>query len=196
MIVHRLPHDPIHLYQYNNDPQAYKNPMGCGAFCTTMALAYYDLDHFGTYAAARQIFDTMRHVPFLGGTFEGENARFARKQGLFTASFDFGTVDDLTAAIDNAAPTILLINPGPFRIGRHDVLLVGYSADDAGNCVDLFVNNPAIQSDAQSAPPGLSYPGNDTIPTGTLQGKWTGCFTPIFGSSETFKRWLRQVQRA
>src|SRR6476661_7188080 len=140
MIVHRLPHDPIHLYQYNEDPQAYKNPMGCGAFCTTMALSYYDVGRFGTYAAVRQIFETMRHVPFFGGTFESQNARLARKHDLFAASFDFGTVDDLTAAIDKGAPTVLLVNPGLFGIGRHDVLLVGYSANDAGCCVDLFVN--------------------------------------------------------
>jgi hypothetical protein len=161
-----------------------------------MALSYYDVDRFGTYAVARQIFEIMRHVPFFGGTFESENARMARKHGLFTASFDFGTVDDLTTAIDNGAPAVLLVNPGPFGIGRHDVLLVGYSTDDAGNCVDLFVNNPAVQSGTQSAPPGLSYPGNETIPTGSLQGKWTGCFTAIFGSAETFNRWLQQVHRS
>jgi hypothetical protein len=196
LTVHRLPHEPAHLYQYNEDPQAYKNEQGCGAFCTAMALSYYDLGRFGTYGAARLFFDEMLHVPFFGGTFESQNAAIARKYGFFSAPFDHGTVADLIAAIDSGAPTILLVNPGIFGIGRHDVLLVGYGTDQAGNCLGLFVNNPAIESPFLTVPPGLAYPGNEVYATFALQGKWTGCFTPIFNTAAAFDQWKQTVNRA
>ncbi len=51
-IVHRLPHDPVHLYQLAQGQDAYYNPMGCGAFSTTMAISAYD-PAFGTYEQVR-----------------------------------------------------------------------------------------------------------------------------------------------
>jgi hypothetical protein len=187
--VHRLPRDPVHLYQFNSDPAAYQNAMGCGAFCTAMGLSYYDPSRFGTYAAARTIFASMLHVPFFGGTFESQNAVMARKLGYFSQPFDHGSVADLTAAIDCGAPTVLLINPGFLGIGTHDVLLVGYGTDEWGGCICLFVNNPAIETASLGAPMGLSYPGNQIFATASLQTRWTRCFTPFFDSQATFDHW-------
>src|SRR5690242_6629106 len=73
-IVHRLPHDPVHLWQLSTDPGTYSNPLGCGAFSTSMGLSCYDATRFGNYDSARNIFDAMFKVPFFGGTFESQNA--------------------------------------------------------------------------------------------------------------------------
>jgi hypothetical protein len=193
--VHRLPRDPVHLYQFNADPAAYQNAMGCGAFCTAMGLSYYDPVRFGLYSAARTIFADMLHVPFFGGTFESQNAATARRLGYFAQPFDHGTIADLTAAIDFGAPTVLLINPGFLGIGTHDVLLVGYGTDEWGGCVCIFVNNPAVESATLGAPMGLSYPGNQIIASSTLPSRWTGCFTPFFDSQTTFNNWRAHTHR-
>src|SRR5262249_23917730 len=155
-------------------------------FTTAMALSYYDLPRFGTYAAAREIFDQMLKVPFLGGTFECQNAAIGRRFNFFAAPYDHGSVVDLSAAIDNAAPTIMLVNPGLVGIGQHDVLLVGYSVDQHGNYLNLFVKTPAIESATLAGPAGPAYPGNEIIPVGTLSAKWTGCFTPFFASADAY----------
>jgi hypothetical protein len=193
--IHTLPILPTHLYQLNKNPKAYFNPMGCGAFTTAMALSAYHPARFGTYTAARFIFHKMRKVPFFGGTFESQNATIARHFRFTARPQNHGTLHDLTTAIDLGAPTILLINPGFLGIGRHDVLLVGYSKDTDGNPVHLFVNNPAIESPAQPSPPGLTYPGNETYPIAILTTKWTRCFTPIFSNTQTYARWKRQTHR-
>lgn len=195
-IVHRLPHDPKHLFQLNEDPGAYYNKMGCGAFTTAMALSCYDRDRFGTYAAARRIFAQMWKVPLFGGTFESQNAAMGRRYGFFTAPYDRGTVADLAAAIDAGAPTIMLVDPQWFfGIGRHDVLLVGYSIDTQGRYLNLFVDNPAYQSASIASPPGTNYPGNEVYPVDILPQKWTRCFTPFFASAAAFAQWRTTTGR-
>ncbi|HKP54437.1 MAG TPA: papain-like cysteine protease family protein [Chloroflexia bacterium] len=194
-IVHRLPRDPAHLYQRSQDPPNYNNPMGCGAFCTSMALSFYNPERYGNYGAPRAIFGEMVKVPFFGGTFEGQNASIAKKHGFFAAPFDHGKVTDLAAAIDHGAPTIMLVDPGRFGIGRHDVLLVGYSVDANGNYINLFTNNPEVQGATLESPLDEKYPGNYIIPVSTLPTKWTGCFTPFFSSAEAFASWRAQVGR-
>ncbi len=202
--VHRLPHDPVHLFQLNTDPGTYKNPMGCGAFSTSMALSYYDAARFGTYDSAHAVFDAMLKVPFFGGTFESQNAAVAHKYNFFAAPFDHGTVADLAAAIDLGAPTVILVNPKTFvsvgdidivRVGQHDVLLVGYSVDAQGHYINLFINNPWLQSGTQPAPAGLSYPGNQTIAVADLANKWSYCFTPFFQAADTFAQWRKTTHR-
>ncbi len=203
-LVHRLPHDPIHLYQLNTDPGTYNNPMGCGAFSSAMALSFYDSARFGTYDAAHTIFNQMLKVPFFGGTFESQNAAVAHKYNFFAAPFDHGTVGDLAAAIDLGAPTIMLIRPktilsiGQYdilRIGQHDVLLVGYSSDAHGNYVNLFINNPWLQNATQPAPAGLAYPGNQTFAVADLPHIWLNCFTPFFASAEALAQWRKATRR-
>lgn len=194
--VHRLPHDPVPLFQFNTDPRAYYNPMGCGAFSTAMALSFYDPRRFGNYDAPRAIFNEMIKVPFLGGTFESQNAAIARRYGFLASPYDRGTVTELGACINSGAPTIMLVNPGIFGIGQHDVLLVGYSTDTQGKYVHLFVNNPAIQNPTVAAPPGLAYPGNEVYQIGDLPKKWTGCFTPFFAAAEAFAQWRTVTHRA
>jgi hypothetical protein len=203
-IVHQLPREPVHLWQLNSDPNTYSNPMGCGAFSTAMALSCYDPGTFGTYTAARSIFDEMRKVPFFGGTFESQNATIARKYSFFATPCGHGTVADLAAAIDLGAPTILLINPKTIlsiaghnllQIGQHDVLLVGYSVDATGAYRNLFVNNPWLAAATQSAPPGLSYPGNQTLAAATLPNVWTANFTPFFPSADAFAQWRARTGR-
>lgn len=194
-IVHRLPHDPTHLYQRSQDPPDYFNRKGCGAFCTAMAFSFYDSGRYGNYATPRAIFCEMVKVPFFGGTFEGQNAATGKRHGFFAAPFDHGKVSDLAAAIDRGAPTIMLVNPGKFGIGTHDVLLVGYSVDANGNHVNLFVNNPEVQNATLAAPLNATYPGNEVIPVNILPKKWTGCFTPFFASAEALTDWRAQVGR-
>lgn len=194
MDIHQLPNLPIHLYQLNKNPKAYHNPMGCGAFTTSMALSCYNPARFGNYSAARYIFHKMVKVPFFGGTFESQNARIARHFRFTAHPQNRGTISDLTTAIDLGAPTILLINPGFLGIGRHDVLLVGYGTDSSGNPTSLFVNNPAIESDTQSSS-GRQLPGNETYPVATFSGKWTRCFTPIFPNSQLYAQWQSFTHR-
>jgi hypothetical protein len=169
--------------------------MGCGAFCTAMALSFYNSERYGNYAAPRSIFGEMIKVPFFGGTFESQNAAIAKKHGFFAAPFDHGKVSELAAAIDRGAPTILLIRPDRFGIGHHDVLLVGYSVDANGNYVNLFVNNPEIESATLAAPLDVKYPGNQVWPVSTLPKEWTRCFTPFFATAEAFAGWRAQVGR-
>lgn len=196
-IVHRLPRGPVHLYQLNRDPDAYYNEMGCGAFTTAMALSCYDPARFGTYATARHIFEKMWKVPLFGGTFESQNAAIGRRYNFSTAPYDHGTVADLAAAIDAGAPTIMLVDPRRywiFEIGRHDVLLVGYSVDSQGKFLKLFVDNPANPSATLTSPAGMDYPGNEIYPVDNLHQKWTGCFTPFFASADAFAQW-RAIRR-
>jgi hypothetical protein len=194
-VEHRLPRDPVHLFQMNTAPDTYHNPMGCGAFSTSMALSVYDPARFGNYGTPRDLFSQMLKVPFFGGTFENQNAAKARRTGFCANSYGYGTLADLAAAIDLGAPTVILINPNRLGIGQHDVLLVGYSVDGQGNYLRLFIDNPWEQADAQPAPPGLSYPGNQTIAAADLAHKWTGVFTPIFSSPDTERRWCAQMRR-
>jgi len=191
--VHRLPHDPVHLYQLAQGQEAYYNPMGCGAFSTAMALSVYDRA-FGSYEQVRAIFGQMIKVPFFGGTFEHQNAAVAHRFGYLADFYMQGTPADLLPAIDLGAPVILLVNPGVLGLGRHDVLLVGYS-EAAGAPLHLFLDNTAVESPTQSAPPGRAYPGNQTLTLADLSGKWTGGFTPIFRDSATQARWRNQAQR-
>ena len=194
-IVHRLQRGPVHLFQLNKAPDAYYNEMGCGAFATAMALSCYDPDRFGTYAAARRIFDQMWKVPLFGGTFESQNAAMGRRHNFSTAPYDHGTVADLAAAIDAGAPTIMLVDPKCLGIGRHDVLLVGYSVDTEGRYLKLFVDNPAYESATLASPPGTNYPGNEIYPVDILPHKWTRCFTPFFASAAAFARWRAATGR-
>ena len=194
-VVHRLPRDPVHLFQLNTAPDTYRNPMGCGAFSTSMALSVYDPARFGNYGTPRDLFSQMLKVPFFGGTFENQNAAMARRTGFCANSYGYGTLADLAAAIDLGAPTVILINPNRLGIGQHDVLLVGYSVDGQGNYLRLFIDNPWEQAGTQPAPPGLSYPGNQTIAADDLAHKWTGVFTPIFSSPDTERRWCAQMRR-
>ncbi|MGA7730063.1 MAG: hypothetical protein WCD37_02195 [Chloroflexia bacterium] len=194
-IVHRLPRAHVHLFQHNKAPDAYYNEKGCGAFTTSMALSFYDPPRFGTYASARAIFDSMLKVPFFGGTFESQNASIGRRFNFATDNYDHGHPADLAAAIDCEAPTILLVNPNSFGIGQHDVLLVGYSADAQGRLINFFVDNPGVASDTQTAPPGLSYPGNETYPVATLPKRWTRCFTPFFPSRDIHLKWRMLTNR-
>src|SRR4051812_36533964 len=94
-IVHRLPRDPVHLYQLNAAADGYDNPMGCGAFSTAMALSVYDPARFGSYDTARHFFGQMLKVPFFGGTFEHQNAALARRLGFVAQFQDHGSVADL-----------------------------------------------------------------------------------------------------
>jgi hypothetical protein len=195
-VVHRLPGDPVHLYQLDKSPGAYYNTMGCGAFTTAMALSLHDRERFGTYDAARMIFEKMRKVPFFGGTFESQNAAIGQQFNVACDPYDRGTPADLAAAIDCGAPTILLINPNFLSIGRHDVLLVGYSVDAEGRYARFFVDNPAVESDTQQAPPGLLYPGNEAYSVAVLSKKWTRCFTPFFPTDDAYLKWLLFTGRA
>lgn len=203
-IVHRLPRDPVHLWQLNTDPRTYSNSMGCGAFSTAMALSCYQPDAFGNYDAARSIFSAMLKVPIFGGTFESQNAAIAHKYNFYSQAYDHGTVEDLAAAIDFGAPTIMLIHPKTIfriagidllRVGQHDVLLVGYSTDAQGSLLNLFINNPWVQEATQPAPPGLAYPGNQTLPVVHLSEDWTNCFTPFFASLNAWTQWRRATHR-
>ncbi|HMA33803.1 MAG TPA: hypothetical protein VKY74_04915 [Chloroflexia bacterium] len=195
-VVHGLPTNPVHLYQLSQEPDAYNNSMGCGAFSTAMALSVYDAAHYGTYETARSFFQEMIKVPFFGGTFESQNAAIARRNGFLAHSYDHGTVADLAAAIDLGAPVILLVNPTTLGIGTHDELLVGYSVDAQGAVLRLFVDNPWIASGTQPAPAGVSYPGNQIIELADLPHKWTRVFTPFFAAAEVEARWRQQTQRA
>ncbi|MDQ3705636.1 MAG: hypothetical protein M3437_10525 [Chloroflexota bacterium] len=209
--VHRLPllhvqskelkQDPdavvAHLYQLNESPGAYFNKMGCGAFTTTMAISHYH-PTLGTYNAARTIFGQMLKVPFFGGTFESQNARIARQYGLLAKAYSRGTINDLIAAIDCGAPTILLVQPrGLFRIGqfevlpigRHDVLLLGYSRDGSGKPLRFFTDNPAVEKAPSQESGEHEYPGNEAYTVPALLATWTRCFTPIFGSADAYARW-------
>ncbi len=194
-VVHRLPRDPVHLFQLNTAPDTYNNPMGCGAFSTSMALSVYDPMRFGNYDTPRNLFSQMLKVPFFGGTFENQNGAMARRFGFLAHSYGYGTPADLAAAIDLGAPTVILINPNRLGIGQHDVLLVGYSVDVHGNFLRLFIDNPWEQAGTQPAPPGLSYPGNQAIAAADIPHKWTGVFTPIFASPDTESRWRAQTHR-
>jgi hypothetical protein len=194
-VVHRLPRDPVHLFQLNTAPDTYNNPMGCGAFSTSMALSVYDPMRFGNYDTPRNLFSQMLKVPFFGGTFENQNGAMARRFGFLAHSYGYGTPADLAAAIDLGAPTVILINPNRLGIGQHDVLLVGYSVDVHGNFLRLFIDNPWEQAGTQPAPPGLSYPGNQAIAEADIPHKWTGVFTPIFASPDTESRWRAQTHR-
>lgn len=203
-IIHRLPREPVHLWQLNQDPGTYNNPMGCGAFSTAMALSCYDPQRFGTYTAAREIFDHMVKVPFFGGTFESQNAAIAQKYNFHSAPYDHGKVADVAAAIDCGAPTILLILPKTIlsiagvdllKVGQHDVLLVGYSTDGRGKYLNLFINNPWLRDSGQPAPAGLAYPGNQTLPVATLGETWTGNFTPFFPTEATWADWRKATHR-
>ena len=195
-VVHRLPGEHTHLYQHSKVPRTYYNPKGCGAFTTAMALSFYDWQRFGTYEAARMIFDKMAKVPFFGGTFENENSAIGRQFGFATDSYDRGTPADLAAAIDCGAPTILLINPNFLGIGQHDVLLVGYSVDAQGRYMHFFVDNPGVESPTQQSPPGLSYPGNEAYSVAVLSAKWTRCFTPFFSTEDAYLKWRMLTRRA
>lgn len=195
MAIHKLPILPTHLYQLNKNPKGYHNPMGCGAFTTSMALSCYNPGRFGNYSAARYIFHKMLKVPLFGGTFESQNARIARHFKFTARPQNRGTIADLTAAIDLGAPTILLINPGFLGIGRHDVLLVSYSTDPDGRPENLFVNNPAVESETQPSPPGQTYPGNETYPVATFSSRWTRCFTPIFRTPQLYAQWQSITHR-
>lgn len=203
-IVRRLPHDPVHLWQLNHDPGTYSNAMGCGAFSTAMALSCYDPKRFGTYDAAHAIFDQMVKVPFFGGTFESQNSAIAKKYNIPSAAYSNGTPADVAAAIDRGAPTILLILPKTvlsiaghdlLKVGQHDVLLVGYSVDGHGQYLNLFINNPWLPASDQPAPPGLSYPGNQTIPISAINTVWTGNFTPFFPSQQAWADWRHVTHR-
>ena len=191
--IHRLPQEPVHLYQLNQGGDAYYNPMGCGAFSTAMALSVYD-PAFGRYAQARAIFAQMLKVPFFGGTFEHQNAAVAHRFGYLADFYDQGSVADLVLAIDAGAPVILLVNPGPLGLGQHDVLLVGYS-EVGGAPLHLFLDNTALESGTQPAPDGLSYPGNQTLTAADLSHKWTGGFTPFFHDAATQARWRKATRR-
>ncbi len=191
--VHRLPQDPVHLYQLAQGQDAYYNPMGCGAFSTTMALSTYD-PTFGTSEHVRAVFGQMIKVPFFGGTFEHQNAATARRFGYLADFYMHGTVADLALAIDAGAPVILLVNPGLFGLGQHDVLLVGYSEVNSAP-LHLFLDNTAVESPTQPAPPGLAYPGNQLLTLTDLSGKWTGGFTPFFRDAATQTRWRNQAHR-
>lgn len=194
-IIHRLPRAPLHLFQHNKAPHAYYNEKGCGAFSTAMALSCYDPARFGSYAAARIIFNKMLKVPFFGGTFEGQNAVIGRRYQFVAHAQDHGTPADLVAAIDCGAPTILLVNPGMFGIGTHDVLLVGYSVDPHGALLNLFVDNPGVESSTQVSPSGSPYPGNEVYPVASLAAKWTRCFTPFFTSPVVYAQWRALTYR-
>jgi len=203
-IVHRLPRDPVHLWQLNQSPGTYNNAMGCGAFSTAMALSCYDPARFGTYEAARRIFEQMQKVPFFGGTFENQNSAIAKKYKFYSKNYDQGTVAELAAAIDHGAPAIMLIEPKTIisiaghdllKIGQHDVLLVGYSVDECGEYLNLFINNPWLPSADQEAPPGLAYPGNQTIPVANLDKVWTNNFTPFFPTAEAWTAWRQLTNR-
>ena len=194
-IIHKLPHDPVHLYQKNTAPGAYYNEKGCGAFSTAMALSFYDRERFGKYAAARMLFDQMLKVPFFGGTFEGQNASVGKRFGFFARAYDHGTPADLAAAIDCGAPTILLVRPGFLGIGQHDVLLVGYSVDAVGRWLNFFVDNPGIESDKLQSPPRPDYPGNEVYSVSFLSTWWTGCFTPFLGSFDAVAKWRELTGR-
>jgi len=194
-VVHRLPRDPVHLYQFNAAADAYRNAMGCGAFSTAMALSVHDPAKYGTYETARGFFQQMLKVPFFGGTFENQNSAVARRLGFLAYSYDYGTVADLAAVIDAGAPAIILINPATLGIGTHDVLLVGYSVNHDGLYLRLFIDNPAVQAASQAAPAGLSYPGNQTIELADLPHKWTHVFTPIFAAAEVDARWKQETHR-
>jgi hypothetical protein len=193
--VRRLPNPPVHLYQLNRSPDAYYNEKGCGAFTTAMALSHYNPARFGTPNAAREIFDQMLKVPFVGGTFEFQNARLAKRYGLLSKNYDHGTPADLAAAIDCGAPTIMLVNPGRFGIGQHDVLLVGYSVNSSGNWLRFFVDNPAVESAPSEAALPQEFPGNASYSVPDLSEKWTRCFTPIFESADVYARWCALTGR-
>jgi hypothetical protein len=197
-VVHRLPNDPVHLWQLNNDIGLYHNPMGCGAFSSAMALSVYQPGGFannGGYSIAHSIFDRMLQVPISGGTFELQDSLALQAEGVQASMFLLGTFDQLAAAIDLGAPVILLVNRVFLLIGKHDVLMVGYSRDAAGAPLHVFIDDPAIQSPTQPAPAGLSYPGNDKIASSDLQGKWTGTFTPVFKDAATFQEWQQHANR-
>jgi hypothetical protein len=191
--VYALPQLPVHLWQTNPTRNAYRNPMGCGAFTTAMALSVYDRVHYGSYSAARRLFTQMVQVPVFGGTFEGQNAEQARQAGFTALSNDHGTVADLVAAVNLGAPVILLVDPGLLGIGRHDVLLVGYRVGRSGRVQQLLVDDPLRAGSTRAEAP--AEPGNLAIPVADLPRKWTGVFTPIFASPARAADWQRATGR-
>jgi hypothetical protein len=200
--IHRLQSDPVHLCQLTGDPSLYNNPMGCGAFSTAMTMSVFRPSGFAGnhgYAIANNVYKRMIKVPFShGGTFELQNALTLRSRGLVASMFLFGTFEQVAAAIDLNAPVILLVNPifRNFRlIGRHDVVLLGYSRDATGAPLNLFTDDPEIKTDNQQAPEGLNYPGNSKIAASELKKKWTGTFTPVFKDAATFQEWKRRAHR-
>lgn len=197
-VVHRLPDEPVHLWQLTNDTTLYNNPMGCGAFSSAMALSVYQPGGFvanGGYAIAHSLFARMLQVPISGGTFELEDSMALQAEGLQASMFLLGTFDQLAAAIDLGAPVILLVNRVFLLIGQHDVLMVGYSRDATGAPLHVFIDDPAIGAVDQEAPAGLSYPGNDKIAFADLASKWTGTFTPVFKDPGTFDQWKTNANR-
>jgi hypothetical protein len=191
--VYALPQLPVHLWQNNPAPDAYRNPMGCGAFTTAMALSVYDPARYGSYAAARRLFTQMVQVPVFGGTFEGQNTEQARQAGFTALPSDHGTVADLVAAVNLGAPIILLVDPGLLGIGRHDVLLVGYRVGRNGRVQQLLVDDPLLATPTRASAP--AEPGNRAIPIADLPHKWTGVFTPIFASRDRAANWQRATGR-
>lgn len=191
--VYALPQLPVHLWQDNPAPDAYRNPMGCGAFTTAMALSVYDPMLYGSYAVAQLLFAQMAQVPVFGGTFEGENAEQARLAGFTALPSDQGTVADLVAAVNLGAPVILLVEPGLLGIGQHDVLLVGYRVGRNGQVQQLLVDDPLRATSARADAP--AEPGNLVIPVADLPHKWTGVFTPIFASPARAADWQQQTGR-
>jgi len=191
--VYGLPQLPVHLWQDNPAPDAYRNPMGCGAFTTAMALSVYDPMLYGSYAVAQVLFAQMAQVPVFGGTFEGENAEQARLAGFTALPSAQGTVADLVTAVNLGAPVILLVDPGLLGIGQHDVLLVGYRVGAAGQLRELLVDDPFLAAPTRANAP--VEPGNQAIPIVDLPHRWTGVFTPIFSSPARAADWQAQTGR-
>jgi hypothetical protein len=191
--VYALPQLPVHLWQDNPAPDAYRNPMGCGAFTTAMALSVYDPTIYGSYAVARLLFAQMAQVPVFGGTFEGQNAEQARQAGFTALPNAQGTVADLEAAVNLGAPVILLVDPDLLGIGQHDVLLVGYRVGPEGQVRQLLVDDPLQAAPTRADAP--EEPGNESIPVADLPHKWTGVFTPIFASAARAADWQQQTGR-
>jgi hypothetical protein len=191
--VYALPQLPVHLWQTNPARNAYRNPMGCGAFTTAMALSVYDRVHYGSYSAARRLFTQMVQVPVFGGTFEGQNAEQARQAGFTALPNDHGTVADLVAAVNLGAPVILLVDPGLLGIGRHDVLLVSYRVERNGRVQQLLVDDTLRATSTRAVAP--AEPGNQAIAVADLPHKWTGVFTPIFASPDRAADWQRATGR-
>lgn len=191
--VYVLPQLPVHLWQNNPARNAYRNPMACGAFTTTMALSVYDRARYGSYTSARRLFTQMAQVPVFGGTFEGQNAEQARQAGFIAIPNDQGTVADLVAAVNLGAPVILLVDPGVLGIGQHDVLLVGYRVGRHGRVQQLLVDDPLRATSTRAVAP--AEPGNLAIAVADLPHKWTGVFTPIFASPARAADWQAQTGR-
>ncbi len=203
--VHALDPMPPHLWQLDKAetvqskgaPESAYNDMGCGAYSTTVAMAYYD-NKFNSYQFATDLYAHMGKVIFSHGTWEGENARQAQNNGFVSAQLHNGTAAELADLIRVNAPAVLNIDPHTILMvtyGAHDITLVGFSGASDGTPLKIFALDPWLQPDSGSIANHPDYPGNRYFVANNASGDklsalWTGIYTPIFKSAAHARAWI------